>query len=331
MISIGSAMSELERCHRLSAAAMDSYTAALRSMAQYVVEVDESLTAPHRRHLSALAEEVVSGKPEALEESRATLRGLLRDYRDKAAHFLAGLRDDLAATARTLEEILDSLAQNDGDHESRLRSAVRRLRELANGPFEAAVRTVIMPATEVIEDCLEKIHKQHQLTIAQFQAEIHMLHQRIDTLETTVSIDQMTTLLNRAEMEDRVRNASPPFCILMVKVQGFRLAEARYGRDAGAECIAAFAKRLRSGMPPSAEVGRWGYEEFLAILHTARAELMPIAKWVTEHLSGSYSCLQNGKTVRPQLQASAAVLESGSDSPAHILSRVSEFLGGPGR
>jgi diguanylate cyclase (GGDEF)-like protein len=331
MISIGSAISELERCHRLSAAALDSYTAALRNLAQYAVEVDESLTAPHRRHLSALAEEVASGQPEALEESRSTLRGLLRDYRDKSAHFLAGLREDLATSARTLEEILDSLAQNDGDHVSRLRSAVLQLRQAANGPSEVAVRAAIMPVTEVIEICLEEIHKQHQFTIAQFQAEIRMLHQRIDTLETAVSIDQLTTLLNRAEMEERVRNASPPFCILMVRVQGFRLAEARYGKEAGIECIAAFAKRLRSGMPPGAEVGRWGYEEFLAILHAARAEVMPIAKWVTEHLSGSYSCLQNGKAVRPQLQASAAVLEGGSDSPKQTLARVSEFLCGPAR
>jgi diguanylate cyclase (GGDEF)-like protein len=176
---------------------------------------------------------------------------------------------------------------------------------------------------------LEKIHKQHQFTISQFQTEIRMLHERIDALETAASIDQMTTFLNRAEMEDRVRNASPPFCVLMVRVQGFRLAEARYGREVAAECTAAFAKRLRSGMAPSAIVGRWGYEEFLAIVPSGRAAVMPIAKWVTEHLSGTYTCLQNGKTVRPQLQASAAVLESGSDSPAHILSRISEFLCGP--
>ena len=330
MISIGSAVSELERCHRQAAAALAAYTAALRNMAQYVVEIDDSITPPHRRYLTQLLETVTSGDPAALEESSSTLRGLLRDYRDKSSHFLASLREDLAATARSLEEILESLAQSDGDHESRLRGAIRQLRDLANDPSEAAVRRVLLPATGVIEDCLDKIRAQHQLTIAQFQTEIRMLHQRIDILETAVSIDEMSRLFDRAEMEERVRGAPPPFCILMVKLKGFRLAEARYGPDVGAECIAAFAKRLRSGMPPGAEVGRWGSEEFLVLLRAARSEVMPLARWVTEHLSGSYACMQNGKTVRPELQANAAVLESGRDA-SNVLPRIGEFLCGPGR
>lgn len=331
MISIGSALSELEQYHRLSTVALDSYTAALRNMAHYAVEIDDSITGLHREHLSTLAEQVAAGQPQVIEESRSTLRALLRSYREKAAQFLAKLREDLASTARTLEEILDSLAQGDGDHEARLRGALRQLRELADGPPNASLRAAILPATEAIEDCLEKIRAQQQFTIAQFQSEIRLLHQRIDTLETAVSIDQMTALLNRAEIEERVNHAAPPFCILMLKAQGFRLAEARYGREVGAECAAAFAKRLRSGMPPGAEVGRWGYEEFLAVLPAARDEVMPLAKWATGNLSGSYSCLQSGKAVHPQLQVSAAVLESGADSPARILTRVAEFLCGPGR
>jgi GGDEF domain-containing protein len=328
MISIGNTLSELERWHRLSTTALDAYTAALRNLAQYVVEIDDSLTTQHRQYLSNLAESVASGEVEAIVESRSTLRGLLRDYRDKAAHFLASLREDLASTARTLEEILDSLSQSDGDHETRLRTAVRQVRELATSTGGAAIRAGLLPAAQVIEDCLEQIHTQHQLTIAQFQAEIRMLHQRIDGLETAVSIDQMTALFNRAEMEERVRSAVPPFCILMIKVQGLRLAEARYGPEVAAECAAALGKRMRSGIPPGAQMGRWGCEEFLVILHTSRAEVMPLAKWAAENLSGSYSCLQHGKAVHPQLQMNAGILESSGDSPANILLRVSEFLCG---
>jgi GGDEF domain-containing protein len=304
-------------------------------MAQYAVEVDDSLTARHRESLTELAETVASGKPEVLPEvlndSRTTVRALLRDYRDKAAHFLAGLRQDLATTARTLEEILDSLAQSDGDHETRLRTAVRQLREVARSPQGAAIDMAILPATAVIEECLEKIHAQHQLTIAQFQAEIRMLHQRIDSLETAVSIDQMTALYKRDEIEERMRSAVPPFCVLMLRVQGFRLVESRYGREVAAECAAAFGKRLRSGLPPNADVGRWSYEEFLAILHSTRAAIMPLAKWATENLSGSYSCLHNGKVVRPQIQVSVAVMDTGRDTPAQVLSRVAEFLCGSRR
>src|ERR1017187_6446744 len=107
MISIRSSLTELERNHQIRAAVMDCYVLAIKNIAHYAVELDEELTGPHRKHLEALATEVASGTSEALSDSRATLRGLLRDYRDKACQYLGGLRDELAGTARTLEEILD--------------------------------------------------------------------------------------------------------------------------------------------------------------------------------------------------------------------------------
>jgi GGDEF domain-containing protein len=332
MISIGTALHELERQQQMATAALESYTAALRNMSQYAIEIDDSITPLHRQRLSLLAGEVASAGPEALESSRSTLRALLRDYRDKASSFLARLREDLASTTRSLEEILDSLAQGEGDQEARLRKQLVGLRELANGPLDQAdaIRSALVPAAEVIQDCMDKIQRQHQLTVSQLQAEIRVLHARIDSLETAVSIDQMTALLTRAEVEDGVRNAVAPYCLLMVRAQGFRLAEVRYGGQVAAECIAAFAKRMRHGMPSSAVIGRWGYEEFLAILRCARSEALPHGRWVTEHLSGAYVCLHNGKTVHVQIQASAGILESGSDAPARVLARVAEFLCGSG-
>src|SRR4051812_37463989 len=96
MISIRKSMSELERCQQERTLAMECYLAAIRNSAQYAVELDDSVTAPHREYLGVVAEDVSLGTKEALEESRATLRGLLRDYRDKAARYLNDLRDELA-------------------------------------------------------------------------------------------------------------------------------------------------------------------------------------------------------------------------------------------
>src|SRR5262249_57463297 len=83
-------------------------------------------------------------------ESRATLRNILRDYRDKGAQCLAALRNELAGTARALEEILDSLSQSDGDHQTRLRAAVQRLRDAADTPDAAAARPLLFQAAAAI-------------------------------------------------------------------------------------------------------------------------------------------------------------------------------------
>src|ERR1019366_8317820 len=118
-------------------------------------------------------------------DSRATLRGLLRDYRDKAGGYLASLRDELAGTAHTREEILDFLGQADGDHEKSLQAALGKLRQVAATPGYAALGTVISSAADCIEHSLEEVKKQHQLTTSQFLVEIRMLHKRIDAIRCT--------------------------------------------------------------------------------------------------------------------------------------------------
>src|ERR1035437_10880671 len=105
MISIRESVTELERSHRLRQTTFDCYVAAIQDVAHYAIDLEEATTGPYRKHLETLAAEVVAGDPAALPESRATLRGLLRDYRDKAAKFINDLREELSSGARALEEI----------------------------------------------------------------------------------------------------------------------------------------------------------------------------------------------------------------------------------
>src|SRR5690348_4446889 len=105
MVSLSNVPLEAGPADPLADTALACYQAALKNLAFYVVEVDPSITVPHRRHLTTLCEEVASGERAALVESRATLRGLLREYRDKASQFLNRLREELETTARSMVEL----------------------------------------------------------------------------------------------------------------------------------------------------------------------------------------------------------------------------------
>jgi GGDEF domain-containing protein len=330
MTSIQNSLSDLERCQAARDLALDCYLTAIENVAHYSIELDDAITVPHREYLVALAGEVASAQPEALGESRATLRALLRDYRDKAAQYLSTLREELAGTARALQEILDSLAQTDSDHEVQLRAELGRLREISSSPDGSAVCAAILSATDSIEQSLEQIRQQHRLTVSQFLVEIHMLHKRIDLLETAASLDDLTKLFKRGEIERQIRSASgEDQCLLLVKVSGFRQAGRQFDREVATGLAAAFSKRLRNCLPPNATIGRWSEEGFVAVLSVEKPEAIASAKAVAEHLSGNYACLQRGRTVHPSLHADVAVVDNQpGDPPERTLECIKEFLNG---
>jgi GGDEF domain-containing protein len=330
MISIRSSISDLERSHELRTALLTTYLQAIRSSAQYAVELDEKTTGPHRQRLTELAEEVASVKPEFVSQSSATFRGLLRDYRDHAARYLRQLREELADTARAFQETLDSLSQSAGDHETQLRKSVVGLREVSEEPDVAALRVKVRRAADAIEISLEQVRKEHQLTMAQFLMEIRVLHQRIDSMESAATVDSMTGLSNQGEMEDRIRSARPgSFHLLLFQVEGISRAEAEFGRGVSDELAAAFAKRLKNSLPEIAILGRWSPEEFIALIGQPRDSKYSASHWATAQLSGAYSCLQSGKTVRPSLQVSVGIVDSMSREAAQLtLDRVKMFLTG---
>jgi GGDEF domain-containing protein len=324
MISKPDSLSELERCDRLRALTLNCYVAAIKNISHYAIELEDPLTGPHREYLNGLAAEVASAKPEALDESRATLRALLRAYRDKAAEYLNRLREELSNSVKALQETLNALCQSDDDHERRLREAVIRLRAIGGAPEAAAVAPMLLAAVEAIEKNLEGLREQHQLTVAQFLSEIRVLHGRIDSLEAAASVDSLTKLLRRGEMEDRIRKApAGSFRLLLMHVNGMQVPAV------AAELAGAFSKRLRNCLPADAVVGRWGESEFIAMLPIDQAETLAKAKWVAEHLSGVYACVHKGKTARPEIQVDVAAVDSEGEAVEQTLERIGTFFSRP--
>src|ERR1017187_2974049 len=326
MLSIRNNITELERLAADRDTAVDCYRDVLHNVANYAVELDDQVTSQHRGYVTAIAESLCSTS-ESLREAGATLRALLRDYRAKAAEYLNNIREQLASTARALEEVMESLAETDGDCETRMRNALGGLRDLAQQPAAAPVRELLLSATNVVGNGMEEMRKQHQAHVAQFITEIRMLHSRIGQLESAASIDSVTQLLTRAEIERQIRTLGPGnVSLLLMATSGLRLSEVRFNCDVAAELAGAFTKRLRNVLPPNTVIGRWSTEEFVAILNAPAADAIKVAKAVGEQLSGTYSCLMDGKVVRPDLQVRVMVVERMEENPERLLGRVREFM-----
>ena len=326
MISIQQTLSELERTHQMRTVALECYLAAIKSVAQYPVELDPEITRPHCQYLSDLAVEVSAASAEALSESRSTLRGLLRDYHARGAKYLAGLRDQMRTTAEALQEIVEGLNQSDTDHSEKLHSALDRLREAAKTPAGLGVRPVLVSAADVIEQSLEQIRKQHQLTLAQFQTEIRLLHGRIQSLETAAAVDEASKFSNRRFLTEYLGSMpSNAVSFLILKLQGLGAARGKYGQPLADDLVGTFGRRLRNTVPKDAVVGRWSDQDFLAIMPANKPADALLCRRVADHLSMPYACMIGGKVVRVPVEVTAEYLVVPAGTPTEqILARVTE-------
>jgi GGDEF domain-containing protein len=324
MISLLNSISDLENCHQSRDLALDCYLAAIRNMAQYAVELGIEATALHRKYLEDVAEQVSLGTVNALRESRAIVRGLLRGYFDQTSNYLSAQRQDLSDAAAALERTMEALSQTDGDLGVQLRGAITRLRTVSGDA--KSVRETVFAVASSIETSLEQMRKQHELTAAQSSIEIRMLHKRIDKLETAAAIDKLTQLFNRDEMETRIRSLdATTMSILLLKAGGLSTTEARFGSEVAEQLAGAFAKRLRNILPPTAVIGRWSEDVFMAMLQADRLEASALAKRISENLAGTYACLKAGKTVHPAIHLRMGVVDPRADSAERLLQWAAEF------
>lgn len=330
MVSIQASLTELEHSVKVREAVLDCYQGAIKSVGQYAIDLDQDLTREFRKQISGLAGEISCGRIEALRESGSTLRALLRDFRDRNTCYVANLRDELAGTARALEEILESLAQTDGDHEARLKLALGTVRNVAASDQTGTLRPALLGATDAIEQSLADMKKQHQLTVSQFMTEIRILHKRIDAMEAAAGTDQITKFMNRQEMIGRIRSATAsPYCLLLASVRGLDRAEVEFGRQMREEMAVIFAKRLRGALPPNSEAAHWGGEGFVIMAGISKTEAIALGKRMSKTLSGQYSCLRDGKVLRPTVHVTIGIVEPITDEPAErMIERVDLFFGG---
>jgi len=81
--------------------------------------------------------------------------------------------------------------------------------------------------------------------------------------------DSLTGLLNHAHilaaLQDALRG-DEPVSVLLADLDRFRQINDSFGHPAGDEVLREFCRRFRAALPPDAAVGRYGGEEFLAVL-----------------------------------------------------------------
>jgi diguanylate cyclase (GGDEF)-like protein len=120
------------------------------------------------------------------------------------------------------------------------------------------------------------------------QAHRDLLHER-DELKLKSSIDGLTHLWNRSAIMDLIgaelarAKRGTPMCVAMVDADFFKKVNDTYGHLAGDAVLVEISSRMRRAVREFDAVGRYGGEEFIAVLSNCNVES---AQLVCERIRG---------------------------------------------
>lgn len=146
-------------------------------------------------------------------------------------------------------------------------------------------------------------------------------------------VDGLTGIGNRKYLEARLNAAIAEFqhsgvlgAVLFMDVDNFKQFNDRYGHNLGDQVLRMVAKSIRYGVRATDTVGRWGGEEFVAILHDVNdlATLQVPAEKVRNLVQHSRLDV-NGMHLSVTLSMGGTLLRP-DDTPATIIQRADRLM-----
>jgi len=155
---------------------------------------------------------------------------------------------------------------------------------------------------------------------------------KIEELEGLAYVDSLTRLANRTYLETELvsrieehRRSGVPFGILFMDIDHFKSFNDTYGHDAGDRVLRIVADTFAANSRAFDTFGRWGGEEFLAIIRNVDGPtLAMLGNRCREAVAGAY-LTHGGERLNVTISVGATVIHAG-DTPETMLKRADTQL-----
>lgn len=337
MISLRKAATELERLEELQQTLAKCYGLAIRSSAEYAVELDPRSTEYFRQRLLALdAQCSQASAPDHYNAVQASLRGELRSYRDQAREQMTRMRKDLHNAAAAMKVFAENVSSSGEDCELELRQEVERLEALTAIDDIEQIRGGIEAATGTILRSYSQLRRSHQLVVTQLQDEIRTLHQAMDNERSRMDRDHASGAWGRQKFNERIEHLlrnNEPFCVLLVSTRNLRRLERQYSPPVITEALRGLVQQFDGILGGEAMIGRWSEDLFGAILEMDPSGAMQLSTEINRKLSMSYPVWTTGVAQMLTLETSTGIVDRRRDSdPAKFyrkLDQMAAAMAGP--
>jgi GGDEF domain-containing protein len=323
-------LNRLDEAEKLLGCYVDSYAKAIDSTAHYAVEVDPLLAVEFRQNLKLIEEQSrTAATVDQLHDAQSSFRGELREYRDKSTVQLNKMRREVENATAAMIVFAETLASNGENHELEVLTKLQDLEATAKKDRLEEIRGGIGVAVKGIQSSVEQMHRGNQLVVAQLHDEIRVLHHQIQQERKALYTDRASGAWNRQKIDTHIDNLlrqNQPFCLLLVSVRNLKRIESQQSRTVVEGTLQALIARFGAVIGEDAIIGRWGQDQFVAILDVPAARAISLSAEASTKLSGTYAVQENGQSQKVAVQASAGVIDQAAGVTADSFHRKLEQL-----
>ncbi len=324
MLSIFRPATELDRMREQRAAALECYSLALQSIAQYAVEIDPDQAAEFRERVLDLGPEwLKADRAEAMRTVQTALRSHLREYRDQSAEQMTRVRDQLRGAAAAMSDFADRAASAENDDHGQVKTELRNLEQLSEQNDLREIKSGIHAAVDVISNSLERAKLRSQWMVAQLRDEIRTLHREMEAERRAMHADPSSNAWNRQrldlEIHEKLRDTGS-FCAIAVGIRNLAQLRERHASETIEAAVKAMIARWRSEVGERTPIGRWNDEVFVSLLDVDAAAGVSIAGELAKKMRGAYTVQVYGAPQDLDLRVYARAIErsTGSDPASFI-------------
>lgn len=229
----------------------------------------------------------------------------------------------VARAAETIGKRDEKYGLEIGEITARLR-AIAELRELA------PIRRSIVEGTSALQTCMEKMADDNKSVVSELSAQVEHYRAKLAEAEQSAAVDPLTGLANRRTFEAQLEahiGGRRLFSLLMIDLNNFKAVNDTYGHVAGDHLLTQFATDLRAQFRETDLVGRWGGDEFVAIVDGGIGEAQLRAGRVLQWAVGEYTLDAGGRQVKSMVSAGIGVVEwDKRESGKQLLERADQKL-----
>lgn len=156
---------------------------------------------------------------------------------------------------------------------------------------------------------------------------------KTEAMNRLAFLDHLTQLPNRRFLEMSLRTAlvefqehNDPFGLLMIDLDGFKGINDSFGHSCGDRALQEAAKTLTGSLRPTDTVGRWGGDEFLAVIRNVNQNVLSKLAQRCVMLGAQVSIpAGDGKRIALSLSVGAALSRPG-DTAEQLIQRADQLM-----